>query len=79
MAERKPWERAWKNRKRRRSRTAGGGEVQEPPQKRRQETKTIQKIVELTDAGFEGASIGDWGSFISALKVVKVDRMREVL
>ena len=55
------------------------GGVQEPPQKRRQETETIQNIVELTDTGFEGATIEDWSSFISALKVVKVDRTRDVL
>ena len=41
--------------------------------------RPYKHFVELTDTGFKGATIEEWSLFISALKVVKVDQMRDVL
>ena len=57
----------------------GEEDIKEPPRKIRQETETIENIVELTNTGLEGATTEDWSLFISALKVVKVDQMRNAL
>ena len=75
MANRKPWERTWKARKRKRHQNTGGGNAKRPLQNVRQETGTIQNLVELMDTGLEKATTEDRSTFMNTLKIVKVDRM----
>ena len=79
LADRKTSERTWKARKRKRSQTTGGGNVKKTPPNIRQEAETIQNIIELTDTGLEKAMTEDWSTFMNALKIVKVDRIRDTL
>ena len=76
---RKPWEQTWKTRKRKRHQNTGGGNAKKPSQNVRQETETIQNLVELTDTELEKATTEDWSMFMNALKIVKVDRMLDGL
>ena len=57
----------------------GGGNTKRPSQSITQEIETIQNLVELTDTGLEKATMEDWSMFMNALKIVKVDRMRDPL
>ena len=45
LANRKPWERAWKARKRKRQQSTGGGNARKPPHSTKQKTGTIQSLV----------------------------------
>ena len=55
------------------------GDVKRPPQNVTQGVEAIQNLIELTDTGLEEAPSEDWSTFMNALKIVKVDRMRDPL
>ena len=74
VADRKPWERAWKARKRKQHQNIGGGIIKKSLQKAPQRAEGTQNLVEIMETRLEEASIEDWSTFVNALKVVKVDK-----
>ena len=68
----RPWERAWRAKKRKWHQNPGGGTRQEPTQDQ-VEAGALQNVIEVTDHRFAEDWPEDWDFTANSLKVVKVD------